>query len=362
LRQLLNWVWRWIWRLTLTVIVLVAAVFAYGYTATWRDTPVPKTVRDDPSLPQVTIGGVKLHMQRFGDPKNPTVIVLHGGPGADFRALLPLRALEDRYHVIFYDQRGSGLSQRVSDAQLTLDGLYAELDGVVDGFSKGDKVRLIGHSWGAMLASGYLGKHPKKVSHAVLAEPGMLDEAAAKRLMSATNHMRPAINATSLLALSEAWFRSLHVKGPDDHARGDFFFGQLVTAAFEGHPTAGYFCQSDPRNGHLPFWRFGQRISQVLLKQAKLDSPTPLINFTTGAKGFPGAVLFMAGSCNQLIGPLHQRRQMSHYPRAKLEVIAGAGHTMFGERPEESLGIIRRFFARGPASAPASSPSSIPAN
>ena len=38
----------------------------------------------------------------------------------------------------------------------------------------GQKVNLVGHSWGAMLASAYLGQYPEKVDHAVLAEPGFL--------------------------------------------------------------------------------------------------------------------------------------------------------------------------------------------
>lgn len=360
MRRFLYAVWRWLWRLTLTVVVLAAALFAYGYTATWQDVPVPKTVASDPSLPRVSIRGVKLHVQRFGDPKHPTVIVLHGGPGADFRHLLPLKPLADRYHLVFYDQRGSGLSQRVSDEQLTLGALYGELDGLVDRFGKGAKVRLIGHSWGAMLASGYLGKYPDKVSHAVLAEPGMLDEAAAKRLMSATNNMRPTFSVAALLALGESWFMSLHVEGPDVDARNDFFFGRLLTASFEGHPVAGYYCQGDARNGHFPYWRFGYRVSKTLLEGAKLDSADPLIDFVSGARRYHGEVLFIAGSCNQLIGPLHQRRQMGYYPRAKLEVISGAGHTMFGEKTKESLEIIRRFFGDGPASAPTSGPSSAP--
>jgi pimeloyl-ACP methyl ester carboxylesterase len=41
--------------------------------------------------------------------------------GADYRYLLPLKALADDYRVVFYDQRGTGLSPRVPADSITLD-------------------------------------------------------------------------------------------------------------------------------------------------------------------------------------------------------------------------------------------------
>ena len=37
---------------------------------------------------------------------------INGGPGADYRSLLPLSRLKDDYFVIFYNQRSTGLSPR----------------------------------------------------------------------------------------------------------------------------------------------------------------------------------------------------------------------------------------------------------
>src|SRR5262245_42590754 len=74
---------------------------------------VPRTVIEDPSLPQIQVNGTHLHAEAFGDPAAPTVIALHGGPGADYRSMLKLKALADEgYRVVFFDNRGAGLSQR----------------------------------------------------------------------------------------------------------------------------------------------------------------------------------------------------------------------------------------------------------
>ena len=90
---------------------------------------VPKTVTEDPSLPAISVNGTRLHAETFGNPDDPMVVVLHGGPGADYRSMLNVRALaDDGYFVVFYDQRGSGLSQRQDKSgysiQLMLDDLW----------------------------------------------------------------------------------------------------------------------------------------------------------------------------------------------------------------------------------------------
>ena len=50
---------------------------------------VPKTVEEDPSLPRIEVNGTTLHAEAFGDPSAPMVMMLHGGPGGDYRSLLP---------------------------------------------------------------------------------------------------------------------------------------------------------------------------------------------------------------------------------------------------------------------------------
>jgi proline iminopeptidase len=323
----------------------VVLAFAAGWLATGGRREVPRTVSDDPALPGATLNGVRLHVLTFGDPANPPVIVVHGGPGADSRHLLPLAALQDRYFVVFYDQRGSGLSERVTDERLGLDAFYGDLDAVVDRYGAGRPVRLIGHSWGAMLASGYLGQHPEKVRQVVLAEPGMLTSETAKILMAETNDMTPRPSLAVAWLGAKAFLQSLHVSGPDADARRDFLVGRLMFSAFRGHPTEGYYCDRDVRTASLPIWRFGARVPQVLFASARGRDGTWHVAFARGVERFTGRVLFLAGECDAVLGERMQRRHMALFRDAELVVIPGAGHTMFGEKPEESLAAVRRYFA-----------------
>ena len=74
---------------------------------------VPKTVDEDPNLPQINVNGTLLHAETYGNNDSAMVIFLHGGPGADYRNGLNAKGLANEgYFVVFYDQRGTGLSER----------------------------------------------------------------------------------------------------------------------------------------------------------------------------------------------------------------------------------------------------------
>jgi hypothetical protein len=93
-------------------------------------------VDDDPSLPHVAIGGTVLHAETFGDSRAPMIVMLHGGPGGDYRSLLPYRALAaDGYYVVLWDQRGAGLAGRVAGAVLSEPGAFTS-DGLEDYLAK----------------------------------------------------------------------------------------------------------------------------------------------------------------------------------------------------------------------------------
>ena len=72
------------------------------YFATSGQYPVAATVVDDTSLPQIEVNGVRLHAETYGNPTHPVIIVLHGGPGGDYRSQLSARSLADSNFVVFY--------------------------------------------------------------------------------------------------------------------------------------------------------------------------------------------------------------------------------------------------------------------
>lgn len=123
----------------------------------------------------VAINGVELFVRTFGDPGLPPLVVIHGGPTWDHSYLLPAVAeLCDRAHVVLFDLRGCGRSQRTPPVgDLPVEALQPEfladdVAGIVRhlGVPKAD---VLGFSYGGRIALRVVEQHPEVVNRLVLA-------------------------------------------------------------------------------------------------------------------------------------------------------------------------------------------------
>jgi proline iminopeptidase len=295
---------------------------------------VPKTVDEDPALPSLELAGTKFHFETFGDPSKPVIIFLHGGPGGDYREFTRLRerhdgyALADDHYLVFWDQRGSGLSRRENCSVYTADGIDRDLDALVEHVSPARPVTFIGESWGGMYATEYINRHPEKVAGAVLIEPGPLNA-------TFMNSVKDQIVDFDVFAewLNDYVWDSQFLS-PDDHARADY---QLVVGMRVSQPR---FHESavDPE----PIWRLGAVAATCVQKTGMRDG-TPTYDFTDHLGAYSSRVLFIASGQNEVIGAGFQARQRAVYPASDLVVIADAGHDLFWTHPAETLAAIHSY-------------------
>jgi proline iminopeptidase len=105
----------------------------------------------------------------------PPVVFLHGGPGqgsAHFDGLVG-PTIEQRLRVVYYDQRGSGLSERPASNDYAIATLVEDVEALRRELGA-PKIALIGHSFGGLLALEYGAKYPDRVSHLVFVD-GLYD-------------------------------------------------------------------------------------------------------------------------------------------------------------------------------------------
>ena len=133
---------------------------------------------------RVPVGGASLYARDVG--RGRPLIVLHGGPDFDHAYLLPeLDDLAARYRLIYYDQRGRGLSaENVRPEDVTLASDVNDLDQVRRHFHL-DAPVLLGHSWGTVLALEFALRHPTLVSHLILMNPAPVSQAQVTTLRQA---------------------------------------------------------------------------------------------------------------------------------------------------------------------------------
>lgn len=293
---------------------------------------VPKTVAEDPDLPRIEVAGTLLHAEAFGDPRSPIVFVLHSGPGGDYRSLLPLRALaDDGYRVVFWDQRGAGLSQRHDASAYSVAGYLEDLRLVIEHYTvtPGQPFVFIGQSWGAMYATLFIdtyGDYGGRVRGAVYTEPGGFKksqlDAFLKRFMAATDLTGEQFNDAT-------WSRQF--LSAADHARADY----LTLVMSYGGPPAEHH---DPNN-KAPSWRPGAVVQAKLLSLVKDD-----FDWTTNLSRFDRKVLFIRGDLNEAATLEHQQELAADYPISELITIPNVGHKLIWERTDEYLAHARDYF------------------
>lgn len=121
---------------------------------------------------RVAVTGGEVWWQRVAGGSGVPLLLLHGGPGgSSLGSVQTLAHVPDDRPVYLYDQLGSGRSDRPHDTGLwTVERFVDELAQVRAALGL-DRVHLLGHSWGSMLATSYLLTRPEGVASVVLSSP-----------------------------------------------------------------------------------------------------------------------------------------------------------------------------------------------
>lgn len=267
--------------------------------------------------------GVRLHYRILGSAPD-TVVAVHGGPGAGMQAILPeLEPLAENHTLIFYDQRGGGLSELPADTNLLgAEQMVADLE-AVRRFFELERMTLIAHSFGSILVARYAEAHPERVERLVFfgaVGPRRVD--AAELARAAVSPPDPALAARmgavleSLLSGSStdpvADCREYEAVGREMAlARGETGAWRGTNCAMPPEAIRYYFqytAQLSPRS--FGDWDFTETL-------AELDAPLLVIH---GDRD-PRAVAA-------------QRQWAAAVPDGRLLLVPGAGKAVSADRPD----------------------------
>jgi pimeloyl-ACP methyl ester carboxylesterase len=121
---------------------------------------------------RIPVGDIYLNVRSAG--AGPTVLLLHGFPdsGAMWSEVMPLLVAAG-YRALAPDLRGFGASDApVGQRHYTLDRIVADLIAVLDHTSPGERIRVMGHDWGAVAAWCLALAHPERVCASVVDSVG----------------------------------------------------------------------------------------------------------------------------------------------------------------------------------------------
>ena len=276
-----------------------------------------------------------LYWAAYGAAGAPRLLVLHGGPGADHGYLLPqmlaLESIGGGRDLRFYDQRGGGRSKTEDRAPITWRTHVADLGAVAAELVPNDSLRIVGYSWGGLLALLYLIEASRdfdlpRPASLVLIDPAPITRAWRHEFESefARRQQSPAVQAMR----DELAASGLRERDPDAYRHRAFELS-----------VAGYF--ADPANARdlTPFRVVGRVQQSVWESLGDFDLTDDL------ARAFATLripTLVVHGRQDPI--PLASSEAVARAAGAELVVLDECGHVPYVERRDELFRAIGRFY------------------
>lgn len=289
----------------------------------------------------VELNGIRLHVASAGDPGRPLILCLHGFPEywAGWKDVAERLAAD--FHIAMPDQRGYNLSGKPAGVeQYRIRHMVADLHALADRLSPAKPFVLAGHDWGASVAYAYAFAHPERLSHLVVAngphpwtfQKAILDDPGQRAASQYINRLREPGMAGRL-------------------AEGDF---ARLDRMFSGFSATGWMTQEMRRDYHAAWSQPGAldamlnwyRASPVVVPAPGEPSPEALI-LTLPETAFVAKMphLLIWGDADTALRPSCIAGMERFAPRLSVEQVAGAGHWILHEKPDEVAARIRAFIA-----------------
>jgi proline iminopeptidase len=278
-------------------------------------------------MTKMPIRGVSLFVKVTGH--GYPIALMHGGPGLDYKTMLPLEPLEDQFTLVFYDHRCNGQSDGAVVNSMTMDNLTADADALRQALGF-EKWAVLGHSFGGNVALEYTLKYPQNLSHLILMNTGG-DQ-------WWVNHNAPELLAkrgySDEIVQSARRFYSGEIR-PDE-----FVSISMKLSSAYNYDNSLFSMDKDLDPALSPKFRpealiFGY--SQLLRNWSVMDR----------LKEIQVPTLVLAGRYDFLFPMEHQVSLAGGIPHARLEIIECAGHNPHMEQQVETIRIIRKFLSTG---------------
>ena len=282
-------------------------------------------------------GGARIFYKVAGSGPD-TVVAIHGGPGGNMGNFgTDLEPLTRNHVVIFWDQRGGGRSELPADTAL-LDARHSvgDLDALRRYFRM-EKMTLLAHSFGPVLAARYAQEHPERVARMILV--GSIGPS--KRFADEYGRRFYGRMDTALARQTFMTVKALMDGTAPDPAATCREYERLQAQAGEarGEPKRGTGTNCDAPADALKYsFAWTSRITYA--SYGAWD-------YTTGAlSNVTAPVLVIRGETDPT--PLESDQAWARaVPNGRLLVITGAGHAPHAERPDVFFPAVEAFLAGG---------------
>ena len=268
----------------------------------------------------VTSDGVPLFLKVSG--KGDLCIFLHGGPGAWSKSFEEMggNVLEDKLTICYFDQRGCGRSASSPDNNYSLNRMLEDIEDIRKTLNT-EKVFIMGHSFGGILASAYAQKYPEHVKGLILLNATLdINDS----LLNQIDFMGKTLGENITVKNNETALDTFIASKKRIKKAGKDYM--ILSDSKQNVEKLDSIDSSFKRN-----YSFGQQA---------LSMPVYLSNFTKQTSLIKVPVLIITGSQDHSIGPDHYR--MFQFPNREVKIIKG-GHILYYEKNKEFKNAVQAF-------------------
>jgi proline iminopeptidase len=285
-----------------------------------------------------TADGVRLYYRVEGEGRD-TVVVLHGGPSLGHGYLAPdLLPLTRGRAVVHHDQRGTGRSTPLTDPErLSIERHVQDLEALRTHLGL-ERLALLGHSWGGMLAARYAAAHPERVARILLLEPMVpardpfmaIAGARAREIVGARLDETERARLDSLVATADVDDAGAHC--------GALF--SLLRPIYFKDPTAATRSRADFCAGTPETLRIRSAVDAAIIGSLGAWDVRPAVGNVTSP------VLVLHGA-EGAIAREAMEAWADAFPNGRLITIERAGHYLHVDRPDAFFPAAEVFFGGG---------------
>jgi proline iminopeptidase len=320
--------------------LLLSALLALGAPAAWPQAPQAQVPAVYPQTEGfVDSNGVLIYYKSVG--VGEPLLIVHGGPGASHDYFLPyLLPLMRRNRLIFIDERGSGRSEKLEDPKgYTLEAMVADVDAVRQALGL-DKVALLGHSFGGVLAQAYALRHPDRLNQLILcstfSSSARMNDVFRAQKAAMPRKLRERIaklEAAGLYGHGRAYERNRYPAEYMSAAWGEGYFPYL----YQNRPDPNY----DPMANGVMAWDL-YREMWGSHGEFLIDGNLGPVDFNPALKTLNVPTLITVGDHDEC-APVLAEEMHARIKGSKLVVLPRSGHMTFVDQPRLWLAAVESF-------------------
>ena len=249
------------------------------------------------------------------------IVLIHGFGASTFSWQPVQQSFSPCDTVLAYDRPAFGFTERPLSWKGTnpysMAGQMQILNDIIDHFGGGKQAVLIGHSAGGQIAANYALLHPFKVSKLILESPAILNPTPGAGLAWLT--YIPEINQ-----IGPALVAGIATSGDDLLRESYHDVNKMTQATYDG-----YHAPLKIKNWEFAFWEFSRADKSNEIVEELDDFKMP--------------VLLITGDDDRVVLTSLTKHLAKMTPKAKLVVIANAGHLLHEEDPKAFMQAVGEF-------------------